>query len=266
MIRQLYGSLRLYVMSAWYSYRALYAWQRLMPYISVKIAFPLAQMLLFIYMGRLAGLQDPLYIVIGNILLLPATNSVMGVCMTIDGERNFRTLPYLIASPAPRGPLFLGRSLVHIIDGALSTVSALLIGHFIFGLDLSRMNVGLTPLTILLISTTGCGLGLILGSLSLRTREAWTITSFLMMALYILCGVNFPVEILSRPLQVVAYGLPLTRGIAAARLAMTGAGWSTISSLVWGELLTGLVYACIGYLLFTWFEKLSLVDGKIEAI
>ncbi|MCJ7723196.1 MAG: hypothetical protein MUP03_03595, partial [Anaerolineales bacterium] len=73
-------------------------------------------------------------------------------------------------------------------------------------------------------------------------------------------------EILSRSLQVVAYGLPLTRGIAAARLAMAGAGWSTISSLVWGELLTGLVYVCIGYMLLTWFEKLSLVDGKIEAI
>jgi len=115
------GNIRLYLASAWYSYRALYAWQSFGPYISVKIAFPLAQMLLFIFMGRLAGLADPLYIVIGNILLLPSTNGVMGVSITINGERDFRTLPYLIASPAPRAPLFLGRSLVHIIDGLLST-------------------------------------------------------------------------------------------------------------------------------------------------
>jgi hypothetical protein len=39
---------------------------------------------------------------------------------------------------------------------------------------------------------------------------------------------------------------PKKSGIAAARLAMAGAGWSTISSLVWGELLNGLVYVCIG--------------------
>src|SRR5574342_1021162 len=122
MMKRFISGLRLYLASAWYSYRALYAWQSFGPYISVKIAFPLAQMLLFLFMGRLAGLTNPLYIVIGNILLLPATNGVSGVSMTVNGERDFRTLPYLIASPAPRGPLFLVLSLVHIIDGILTTI------------------------------------------------------------------------------------------------------------------------------------------------
>jgi ABC-2 type transport system permease protein len=232
MMKRLSGNIRLYLASAWYSYRALYAWQKFGPYISVKLAFPLAQMLLFLFMGRLAGLQDPLYIVIGNILLLPATNGVAGVSMTISGERDFRTLPYLIASPASRAPLFLGRSLVHIIDGVIST----------------------------------CGLGLILGSLSLRTREAWTITSMVSMAFYILSGVNFPVAVLPTFLQAISYSLPLTRGIAAARQALNGADWFTIRPLVTGELLVGLIYAVAGYFLFTWFEKLSLVDGQIETV
>ena len=74
MIRKVLANLRLYLASAFYSYRALYAWQRFGPYISVKVVFPLAQMLLFLFMGRLAGLQNPLYIVIGNILLLPRIN------------------------------------------------------------------------------------------------------------------------------------------------------------------------------------------------
>ena len=104
MIRRLFGDLRLYFASAWYSYRALYAWQTLGPYLSGKVAFPIAQMLFFYFMGKLAGTADPVYIVLGHILLLPATNGVAGVSMTISGERDFRTLPYLIASPAPRGP------------------------------------------------------------------------------------------------------------------------------------------------------------------
>src|SRR5512141_2220663 len=137
MIKNLQQNVRLYFASAWYSYRALYAWQKLGPYISVKIAFPLAQMLLFLFMGRLAGLSNPLYIVIGNILLLPSTNGVLCVSMTINGERNFRTLPYLIASPAPRAPMFLGRSLVHIVDGLLSTIMALILGAIFFRVDLS---------------------------------------------------------------------------------------------------------------------------------
>lgn len=258
--------IRLYFASAWYSYRALYAWQRLVPYLSVKIAFPLAQMLLFIFMGRLAGLADPLYIVIGNILLLPSTNGVFGVSMTIYGERNFRTLPYLIASPAPRGPLFLGRSLVHIVDGLLSTIMALILGVIFFHVDLSDSNLPLTGLCILLLSVTSCGMGLILGSLSLRTREAETITGMFVTTFYILSGVNFPVEVLPKFVQAISYSLPMTRGIQAARLAMQGAEWSTISSLFIGELLIGLIYICIGYFTFIRFEKLSLVDGQIETV
>ena len=266
MIKKLVGNLRLYVASAWYSYRALYAWQSFAPYISVKIVFPLAQMLLFLFMGRLAGLTNPLYIVVGNILLLPATNGVSGVSMTINGERDFRTLPYLIASPAPRAPLFLGRSLVHIIDGLLSTIMALILGTVFFHVDLSQSNLALTGLCIFLLSITSCGLGLILGSLSLRTREAWTITSMVVIALYIFSGVNFPVEVLPKFLQVISYSLPLTHGIQAARLAMNGAGWLAIRSLFLEESLVGLIYMGLGYLMFTWFEKLSLVDGQIETV
>ena len=265
-MKNLKQNFRLYLASAWYSYRALYAWQTFAPYISVKIAFPLAQMLLFLFMGRLAGLDNPMYIVIGNILLLPTTNGVSGISMTVNGERDFRTLPYLIASPAPRAPLFLGRSLVHIIDGLLSTIMALILGVIFFRVDLTHANLPLTSLCILLLSVTSCGLGLILGSLSLRTREAWTVTTMVVIALYIFSGVNFPVEVLPASVQVISYSLPLTRGIQAARLAMDGASWSMISSLFIGELFVGLLYAAAGYVIFTWFEKLSLVDGQIETV
>ena len=111
-----------------------------------------------------------------------------------------------------------------------------------------------------------CGMGLVLGSLSLRTREAWEITSMISILLYILSGVNFPINVLPKFLQAISYSLPLTRGIQAARLAMNGADWSTISPLFIGELLIGLIYIVAGYMLFIWFEKLSLVDGQIEAM
>jgi ABC-2 type transport system permease protein len=266
MIEQISGHLRVYFASAWYSYRALYAWQTIGPYMSGKVVFPIAQMLFFLFLGKLAGTPDPLYIVLGHILLLPATNGVLGVSMTIGGERDFRTLPYLIASPAPRGPLFLGRSLVHVIDGLLSTIAAFILGVLFFHIDLTHSNLALTVLCILLLSMTSCGLGLVLGSLSLRSREVWTITSMISILLYMLSGVNFPVAVLPKFFQVISYSLPLTRGIQAARLAMNGADWTAIQSLFMGELLVGLIYIVVGYLMFIWFEKLSLVDGQIEAM
>jgi ABC-2 type transport system permease protein len=162
--------------------------------------------------------------------------------------------------------MFLGRSLVHILDGLLSTIVAFILGVLFFHIDLTHSNLALTALCILLLSVTSCGMGLLLGSLSLRTREAWTITSMISILLYMLSGVNFPVSVLPKSLQLISYSLPLTRGIQAARLTLTGADWSAISPLFTGELLIGLVYIVAGYLLFSWFEKLSLVDGQIEAM
>jgi ABC-2 type transport system permease protein len=143
---------------------------------------------------------------------------------------------------------------------------ALILGVIFFHVDLTNSNLGLTLFCILLLSVTSCGLGLILGSLTLRTREAWTITSMVVIALYIFSGVNFPVGVLPKSLQVISYSLPLTRGIQAARLALNGADWFTIQSLVAGELLIGVIYIIAGYFLFTWFEKRSLVDGQIETV
>lgn len=266
MRRGIASDLRLYFASAWYSYRALYAWQSFGPYLSGKVAFPIAQMLFFYFMAKLAGTADPLYVVLGHILLLPATNGVAGVSMTISGERDFRTLPYLIASPAPRAPLFLGRSLVHILDGLLSTIAAFILGTIFFHIDLSLANLPLTALCVLLLAVTSCGLGMVLGSLALRSPEAWTITSMLSIVLYMLSGVNFPVEVLPRAFQVISYGLPLTRGIQAARLAMAGADWSGVQSLFFGEMLVGALYMLVGYVMFISFERISLVDGQIEAM
>jgi ABC-type polysaccharide/polyol phosphate export permease len=92
------------------------------------------------------------------------------------------------------------------------------------------------------------------------------VTTVLYLALLIFSGVNFPVEVLPKALQWVSQSIPLTRGIAAARGAMAGGDWASIQALLAGELLVGMIYIGVGYLLFSWFEKLSLVDGQIEAM
>jgi ABC-type polysaccharide/polyol phosphate export permease len=79
-------------------------------------------------------------------------------------------------------------------------------------------------------------------------------------------GVNFPVEALPVILQKIAYCLPLTRGIMASRLVLNGSGWSAISSLFVGEIVVGLLYIMIGYLVFHLIEKRSLVSGTLDAM
>ena len=90
-------------------------------------------------------------------------------------------------------------------------------------MDLARVDAGALALSVLLVAFSCTGMGFVFGSLSLVVRDGWMVTSTFISALYILSGVNFPVASLPAALQPVAYALPLTRGVMAARLALHGA-------------------------------------------
>lgn len=258
--------LRLYFAGSWYSFRALFYWMKPFPYFSSKVVFPLFQMILFIFIARYAGVENDLYIVIGNILFLSIANNLYGVTMTVNGERQFRTLPYLLGSPAPRVPLFLGRALFNIIDGMLNVIAGLAIAALFFGLDMSQANPLLIILCVFITSLAGSGIGLILGSISLLTREAWMIASIVTYVMFFFCGINFPIEILPSPLQLVSLSLPMTRGIVATREALIGTEWAIIAPLLRDEILIGAVYTFVGYMIFQRIEKWSLLTGQLETV
>lgn len=257
---------RLYFIQAWFSYRSLFAWSTPFNYFASKFGFPFFSMLLFMFMGKYAGFTDPSFIVIGNILLLPALNGVSGVSQTVGGERQFGALSYLLASPAPRAPLFLGRSFFHILDGFVTLIVALPAAVFLLGMDITKINLWLVLLCVVILCITTNGIGFIMGTVTLLSRDGWMITSTLSIAFYMLIGVNFPVENLPNFLQWMAYGLPMTRGIMAARLALSGADWITIAPLIGGEIAVGLFYIIIGYFSFRVVEHASMKSGLLDTI
>jgi ABC-2 type transport system permease protein len=265
MIQSLVHSVRIYFAEAWLSYHGRFAITSPFGYFASKLGFPFFLMLFFIFLGKFVGFTNPVYIVIGNVLLMPAANGMSGVTLAIGDERQWGTLSYVLGSPAPRVPIFMGRALFYILDGFVTAVLGLAIAAGIFHLDLSQINFPMLLLCIFLIAITSSGLGFLFGSISLVSRDGWMILNTFLSALYILVGVNFPVESLPAVLQKIAYGLPLTRGIMAARLALNGAGWSTISQLVAGEVLVGAIYILAGYVCFLLIEKRSMASGTIDA-
>ena len=266
MIRSLVYSMRVYLAEAWLSYHGRFAITSPFGYIASKLGFPFFLMLFFIFMGKFVGFNNPVYIVIGNVLLIPASNGMSGVTLAIGDERQWGTLSYVLGSPAPRMPIFMGRAFFYILDGFVTSLLGLAIAALIFHLDLSRVNFLMLMACIFLIAITSSGLGFLFGSIALVTRDGWIILNTFLSALYILVGVNFPVESLPAVLQPIAYGLPLTRGITAARLALEGAGWSAVRPLVAGEILVGAVYIFAGYVCFRLIEKRSMASGKLDAM
>lgn len=265
MIKSLLRALRLYFVQAWLSYHGRFSITSPFGYIASKLGFPFFLMLFFIFMGKFVGYTNPVYIVIGNVLLIPAANGMSGVTLAIGEERQWGTLSYVLASPAPRAVIFMGRALFYILDGFVTAVLGFAIAAGIFRLDMSRINFAMLMLCIFLLAITSSGLGFLFGSISLLTRDGWIILNTFLSLLYILVGVNFPVAALPAVLQTVAFGLPLTRGIMAARLVLDGAGWNAIRYLVVGETLVGAIYILAGYLCFRLIEKRSMNSGTLDA-
>jgi ABC-2 type transport system permease protein len=72
---------------------------------------PLFQVLFFAYLGRAAELESDTFYVVGNSIQLAALPGLFAMSQAIAGERRAQTLPHLLASPASRLALFLGRGL-----------------------------------------------------------------------------------------------------------------------------------------------------------
>ena len=252
--------------STYLQYVALFQWATIQGYIAYKLLLPVTQILFFVELGVYAtGPQNALYFALGNALQLTANAGIFGVIATVANERQFGTLPLLLGSPANRLVTFLSRSVVNVIDGILTVIVGLAVVLVLFGLNLEHANLWLLGLCVLVISITTAGLGLLFGSIGLVMRDAIIIANVVYYLLLIVCGINFPVSRLPEGLQLVAYGVPLTRGIEAAREAVAGASLSQVGGLLAGELLVGVLYAFAGYVLFRVLEAYARRGGLQEA-
>jgi ABC-2 type transport system permease protein len=265
-VRSFTGGVAVFARSVYLQYVALFQWATPQGYISYKILLPVTQIVFFVQLGVYAtGRQNALYFALGNALQLTANAGIYGVIATVANERQFGTLPILLASPANRLITFLSRAVVNVLDGIVTVLFGLGLAALLFGLDLRHANPALLSLCIVVISTTTAGMGLLFGSIGLVTRDAIVLANVLYYLFLIVCGINFPVSRLPGAIQLVSYALPLTRGVEAARQAAAGASLSHVAGLLAGELAVGAFYAFAGFVLFRLFEAYARRGGLQEA-
>jgi len=265
-MKQLASDAGAFTRSVYLQYVALFQWATVQGYIAYKVLLPVTQILFFTELGVYAtGRQNALYFALGNALQLTANAGIFGVIATVANERQYGTLPILLGSPANRLVTFLSRSLVNVIDGIATVLVGLGVAALLFGLDFRHGNLPLLFLCVIVISLTTAGMGLLFGSIGLIMRDAIIIANVVYYLLMIVCGINFPISRLPGPIQVISYGLPLTRGVEAARQAVAGASVGQVGGLLAGELIVGVLYAFCGYVLFRLFEAYARRGGLQEA-
>jgi ABC-2 type transport system permease protein len=137
-------------------------------------------------------------------------------------------------------------------------------GMLLFGLDLSETNPAALALTILVTTFSTAGLGLLMGCMSLVTRNVMLVNNTVYFLLLIFSGANFPVESIPGWLQPVSQALPLTRGIASARLIIAGGTFTDIANLLGQEAIIGIILVLAGFIMFRLFETKAKQLGTLD--
>jgi ABC-2 type transport system permease protein len=258
------ATFRLVVIGGISSYRALFNW--LSPWILVPtfLIAPIFQILLFAFVGRSAGVGSDAFFLIGNAVQYAAIPCLFAMGNTIGGERYAGTLPLLLASPARRVPLFLGRALPVIVNGFIVAVVALTSGALLLGVPFPPATLGPLALVVAVTTFSCTGLGLLNAALSLRVRETAVLPNVFFGILLVFSGVNVPVSALPHWMAAVSRWLPMTHGIAAAREVAAGAPLASVSRLVAAEAGIGVLYTVAGLVLLAVLEYESRRRATLE--
>ncbi len=263
---------RVFFSSAIFSFKAQFSWLYPPMWLAMKLIMSLSQMSFFVFVGQFlitsgsAQVDIVSYIAIGNALQLLSWNTVFSVINITSHDKWDGTLPLVLATPAHRFPLFVGRAMMHMFDGMLSVAISFIYAVFLFGVDFGSTNILALLIVVFLTAFSMTGFGLLIGGFSFYFRDPLVFANIFTFILLIFCGVNFPVEDLPQPLQPISYIFPLTYGINAGRKAITGATTTEISPLLGQMLIVGFISIMLGYLLFRAFEKVARKTGRLEAL
>jgi ABC-2 type transport system permease protein len=247
-------SLRIFAVGGLISFRALFYWLSVWIYVPSLVIAPIFQILLFAYIGRSAGLESDKFYVVGNAIQYAAVPCLFAMTQLIGGEKYQNTLGAILVSPAPRLPLFFGRTVPVVLNAAFVAAFSLAAGSLILGVHIPS-SAFLPLAVVIVVAAFSCsGLGMINAALSLRIRENAVLTNVIFGFLLIFTGANVPISELPGWMQSVSNVIPFTHAIEAARELADGASFSAVSDLVGTELLIGLIYLFAGFALLRFME------------
>ena len=248
------------------SFRGLFGWLHPAIFVPTLIVPPIFQVLFFAYLGRAAELESDTFYVVGNSIQLAALPGLFAISHAINGERKSQTLASLLASPASRVALFLGRSLpVMAIGLVVSGVS------FAFGtllLDVEIASRALPALALAMVATAfSCtALGVAHAAVGLRVREMAVFSNLVFAVLLVFCGVNVPLDDLPGWMSAAAHGLPVTHAVEAAREVVAGASLASVAGKLATEVAIGVAYLVLGLTLLRHFERVARHRATIDLV
>ncbi len=258
------AALRVFFVGGLISYRGLFNWISPGMYVTTMLGSPLFQILFFTYLGRYTNSGNDDFFIVGNAVQVAAMSAIYGMTMGIANERQYQTLSPILATPANRPALFLGRALPFIVNGLVVSTFGFVISWLLLDFSPDPSDVPALALVVVVTTVSCTALGMLIGSIGLRARDVFFGANLVYFLMLLVCGVNVDVNELPAWLEAIGRGVPLTHGIEAARRIVAGDPLRDVAGLVGTEVLIGAIYVAVAYGLFRWFERESRLRAALD--
>lgn len=192
--------------------------------------------ILFVVLGRAVGsgggqalqTEPPPFNVPILVALIIAVSAVISLIAIISIYREGGILKRLRATPLSPLTILGAHVFVKLVLTVVSLGLLVLAGRRVLP---GALDVNLPSFTAaLLLSTLSIlSLGFVIASVVPTARFARPISAALFYPMIALSGLFFPLDQLSRPLEIIALGLPTTHGVSLMQGIWDGSGWNPVN-------------------------------------
>lgn len=244
-----------------------------------SIARPLGGVMILVVMfvvvagGREGPLLD--FFVVGSAFWAFVVAGMQGMATgLLDDREHWHTMRAIYIAPMPFEAYVVGRALARLAASAAATVVTLAVGWLALGVEIEVSTFGgLYVVATAVLGLVGVlALGFLVLSMAISVSgEAWRMPEAVGAALYLLCGVVFPITVLPPALGTLAALLPLTWWLEALRRGLLGPGamrsfpWADDATVLGLLAVTTLAAVGLGALVFRAAERRARQLGMLDA-
>lgn len=204
------------------------------------------------------------YVLLGLTLSNYIGTSLSGITAQINNEQAMGTLEALLVTPAKVWQMLIAMNLFEIISNTIESILYILFGIFLFGVDLTSVNLISCLIIFFLTIVSFSGLGLVSAAFVLVFKRGNPVGWLMAGSLSLLGGVYFPVTVFPLWLKNISLLLPITYSIQAMQLAVyKGYSPAMLFSHIKILSLFCIILVPVGLVSFAYALKKAKSDGSL---
>jgi ABC-2 type transport system permease protein len=248
------------------SYRISFLLQIFGIFINVSVFFFLSRLIGSAQMPQLAEYNNNYFafVLIGIAFNYYLSIALNGLSASIREGQVMGTLEALLVTQTEIPTIIISSSVYSFLFTTVRVIFFLIIGVFVYGLDISRANYAGAVLILCLSIVAFSSFGILSASFVMVLKRGDPVSSFFSGISWLLGGVYYPISILPYWLKPFSYFLPITYSLEGMRLALIkGASFNDLLPSIFSLLLFTAILMPVSIYSFQYAIRLAKRDGSL---